>query len=264
MSLKISAKALTALYPDTKFAGIKRTIAKVQYNVDKSNQETNLAIDSINKTFQAKMKIMSAVGKEIGGLKQAKEGGFEGGLFKWITTSPEAQKAWVMKGVNKSNGKDYETDEIEIPETAPIGTDSAVQEDKKDGIFKKLFGGLAAHGEEQRKKFKGNQGQKYDASIDEWIPPVEGKPDPSIGFGEKQLGDWLKGDTSNKDVSSALEMPTLDNILENKSLAQNVLSDQNANTQQRESAQTQLDTIDNLYSSLEPLNEFDLEEELYG
>ena len=59
-------------------------------------------------------------------------------------------------------------------------------------------------------------------------------------------------------------MPTLDNILENKSLAQNVLSDQNANTQQQESAQTQLDTIDNLYSSLEPLNEFDLEEELYG
>jgi hypothetical protein len=93
--MKISAKALTSLYPDTKFAGIKRTLARVDYNVQKSHQETNLAIDSINKTFQAKMNIMSAIGKELGGLKQAKEGGFEGGLLKWITTSPEVQKEYL-------------------------------------------------------------------------------------------------------------------------------------------------------------------------
>ena len=90
--IKISAKALAALYPDTKFAGVKRTIAKVFNKVQKSQQETNFAVNTLEKTFQSKLKLMSTLSNEVSGYKDAKEGGFQGGLIKWITTSPELQK----------------------------------------------------------------------------------------------------------------------------------------------------------------------------
>ena len=97
MTTKISPQMLASLYPDTKFAGVKRTLAKVKNNVEKSTAETNLAINTIEKTFQAKMKLMSTLSGELSGYKDAKEGGFEGGVLKWITASPETQKIFIQK-----------------------------------------------------------------------------------------------------------------------------------------------------------------------
>ena len=138
MTTKISPQMLTSLYPDTKFAGVKRTLAKVKNNVEKSTAETNLAINTIEKTFQTKMKLMSTLSGELSGYKDAKEGGFEGGVLKWITASPETQKIFIQKKYDPNTiiPKGNTSAKTNAPGTIPA------KEDKKDGPFKKLFGYL--------------------------------------------------------------------------------------------------------------------------
>ena len=258
--MKISAKTLTALYPDTKFAGIKRTLAKVDHNVQKAHQETNLAIDSMNKTWEAKLAVMSSIGKELGGFKEAKKGGFEGGILKWIGSSPEIQKSYIEKGLDPSTIIPKESSEAGSTKTVGSELGAPKKEDKEDGLLKKI----ASYTEKQRDEFKGNQGQRYDASIDEWIPPVEEKPDPSIGFGETQLENWLKAKPQNQDISETLGMPTLDEIKERKITNQNYLADKNLDSNQKQSVQSELDLIDNIYSNMGGVEDDEYEELFRG
>ena len=135
MSKKISAKTLTALYPDNKFAGIRRTLAKVARNVERSQVETNLAIDAYDKTWNAQLKLMNLIGKEVGGYKDAKKGGFEGGIVKYLTTSPERQKAYITKGItgedfNVPKGKQQE-DTKEANTITNVITGNTEDEDSK-------------------------------------------------------------------------------------------------------------------------------------
>ena len=57
-------------------------------------------------------------------------------------------------------------------------------------------------------------------------------------------------------------MPTLDEILANKSQSQAII-DNSTNDDERRKAQNNIDVIDNLYSNMDGLDSFDLEE-LYG
>ena len=251
MTTKISPQMLASLYPDTKFAGVKRTLAKVKNNVEKSTAETNLAINTIEKTFQAKMKLMSTLSGELSGYKDAKEGGFEGGVLKWITASPETQKIFIQKKYDSNTIIPEESSKIQDNKTTNSNINTLQAKSKEDGLFKKI----SSYAEEQRDEFKANQGQKYDASIDEWIPPVEGSPDSSIGFeGTKGFQNVLE--------NPEIPMPTLDEILASKSQSQAVI-DNSTNDDERRKAQNNIDVIDNLYSNMDGLDSFDLEE-LYG
>tara|TARA_R100001443_G_scaffold55912_1_gene67020 strand:+ start:542 stop:1249 length:708 start_codon:yes stop_codon:yes gene_type:complete len=235
MTTKISPQMLASLYPDTKFAGVKRTLAKVKNNVEKSTAETNLAINTIEKTFQTKMKLMSTLSGELSGYKDAKEGGFEGGVLKWITASPETQKIFIQKK--------YDPNTI-IPETS--------NKDKKIKA-KGLFGGPDKSQTEMNTPslFNNDTSNKIENNLAELGEPT-------------YLNDSIEKESENinlnmEDIGS---IPTLDEILASKNQSQAII-DNSTNDDERRKAQNNIDVIDNLYSNMDGLDSFDLEE-LYG
>tara|TARA_R100001463_G_scaffold6332_3_gene20856 strand:- start:2526 stop:3272 length:747 start_codon:yes stop_codon:yes gene_type:complete len=244
-SIKISAKALTALYPDTKFAGVKRTMAKVFNRVQKSQAETNLAVDTIEKTFQTKLKIMNTLSNEVSGYNDAKEGGFQGGLVKWITTSPELQKTYIEKK--------YDSNVI-IPEVQESDRIESLGGDSEKDVISNLedFTNDAAKSQDLDTVMQDNKVEMQNNSGN--LSPIKGFPSSD----EVQINRQINDETNNNPIDLGT-MPTIDEIIASKDKSQKIV-DNSTNDDEKAKAQNNINWIEKFYENAIPFNGTKLED----